>query len=156
MSLPDKLNNFIEDHPDGWCALDFDDTVWDINYKVSENAKELVRQCQPNIAVVTFNSYMTPDKCCSDKSLRELGLCQRGKCIVSDKRWAHRNEDGGHAMVLNGENVGDSRSRGIKTKIMGKMKLKPKNTIFIDDRKSNIDPAADAGYHVHWVKNTPL
>ena len=162
MSLPTKISKFLAEHPTGVCALDLDNTVWDYDYNVSKNAREVVKACKKKdhrIAVVTYNSEMTHGKCCTDEALVDLGLCNKNKCVVPKSRWANRLNH--NDMVVNGRelkiNGGIRENRDMKSIIMKeKMRLDPSNTLFIDDDYTNITEAKKAGFHTHRVIDGPL
>ena len=146
MSIQKKLDAFIREHGDATtCVFDWDETLYNnTTHRTSSAAQDMIAAC-PNVAIVTYNSGVHHEKCCTDPDLKELGLCHRGACRVDKSKWARRKSRSSR-MLLAGRDVGSMNTYGNKTDIMlHEMRLDPKHTIFFDDLWDNVNPARDAG-----------
>lgn len=153
-SIQKKLDRFIEEHGDATtCIFDWDETLYNNKtHRTSNAAKKMIADC-PHVGILTYNTGVHHEKCCTDQDLIDLGLCVDGSCIVDKHMWARRKSKSSR-MLLAGRDVGSMDEYGKKKDIMvNEMGLDPKNTIFFDDLKDNVDPAREAGITAVHVLN---
>ena len=123
-------------------VVDYDNTLTTAHDNAAVCAFDVVSNA-PQLAVNTFNSEKTHKVCCTDPDLVKMGFCPNGKCRVKPEHWAYRR---GNDIVLNGKKMGTWDEHGVKTRALEKMGLPASRTVFLDDLRSNLDPAVEAGF----------